>query len=83
MGLSWGDAPGYINVAPLGLSWGDAPGYINIADFLGLSCGYINVAPLGLSWGGAPGYINVAPLGLSGAVPQAILMSPRWGFLQK
>jgi len=49
--------------------------------------GFINVAPLGLfARGDAPGYINVAPLGLfargdaPGAMPQAILMSPRWGF---
>jgi len=31
LGLSWGDALGYINIAPLGLSWGGALGYINIA----------------------------------------------------
>jgi hypothetical protein len=32
--ISWGVAPGYINLAPLGLfgiSWGVAPGYINLA----------------------------------------------------
>ncbi|OQY43655.1 MAG: hypothetical protein B6247_31355 [Candidatus Parabeggiatoa sp. nov. 2] len=35
--ISWGAAPGYINVAPLGLiSWGVAPGYINVAP-LGLN----------------------------------------------
>ncbi|OQY55183.1 MAG: hypothetical protein DRR08_12700 [Candidatus Parabeggiatoa sp. nov. 2] len=50
--ISWGVAPGYINIAPLGPSRGVAPGYINLA-------------PLGLSWGGAPGYINIAPLGLT------------------
>ena len=38
--ISWGAAPGYINLAPLGLfdswiSWGAAPGYINLAP-LGL-----------------------------------------------
>jgi len=26
MSLAWGDAPGFINVAPLGLARGDAPG---------------------------------------------------------
>jgi hypothetical protein len=35
-GLAWGDAPGFINVAPLGLAWGDAPGFINVAP-LGLA----------------------------------------------
>jgi len=24
MSLAWGDAPGFINVAPLGLAWGGA-----------------------------------------------------------
>jgi len=41
------------------------------------------VAITWISWGVAPGYINIAPLGLSGfpgALPQAILISPRWGF---
>jgi hypothetical protein len=35
LGLSWGGAPGDINLAPLGLSWGGAPGDINLAP-LGL-----------------------------------------------
>jgi hypothetical protein len=42
--ISWGVAPGYINIAPLGLfgiSWGVAPGYINIAP-LGLFGSYLS-----------------------------------------
>jgi hypothetical protein len=41
--ISWGAAPGYINIAPLGLeiSWGAAPGYINIAP-LGLESSYLS-----------------------------------------
>jgi hypothetical protein len=39
--ISWGVAPGYINLAPLGISWGVAPGYINLAP-LGLKeIGYL------------------------------------------
>jgi hypothetical protein len=47
LGLAWGGAPGFINVAPLGLAWGGAPGFIN-------------VAPLGLAWGVALGVILVS-----------------------
>jgi len=36
----------------------------------------LNLMALIHTWGDAPGYINVAT---PGAMPQAILMSPRWG----
>jgi hypothetical protein len=43
----------------------------------------VNVGITWISWGAAPGYINIAPLGLEDgfprALPQAILISPRWG----
>jgi len=48
------------------IAWGDAPGYIN-------------VAPLGLTKGVALGGIKLRMITLPGAMPQAILMSPRWG----
>jgi len=40
MSFAWGDAPGFINVAPLGLAGGDALGYINFAP-LGLAKGNV------------------------------------------
>ncbi|OQY51355.1 MAG: hypothetical protein DRR08_20165 [Candidatus Parabeggiatoa sp. nov. 2] len=52
-----GDAPGYINIAPLGLSK--------------------RRCPRTKARGDAPFYINLVPK--PGAMPLAILISPRWG----
>jgi hypothetical protein len=52
----------------------------------GIMIAILNVGITWISWGVAPGDINIAPLGLfdsylrfPGALPQAILISPRWG----